>query len=77
VIDTWVLLDPATAVQEIAKNINLPHTSPQSYYMVVSAEGNNICPSDTHFKSIHWWFLIIYWTGGGQRRQADIFLHWL
>lgn len=54
--DLWVLLDPATAFQEVAEGIKLPHTSPQNYQLVVLAERNE-CPSGTHFKPLHCWFL--------------------
>lgn len=75
--DLQVLLDPSTAFQEIAECINLPHTSPQSYQLVVLAEGNDVCPSGTHFKPLHCWFFIICWAGRGRRRQAHIYLYWL
>lgn len=61
-----------SAVQEVAEGINLSHTSPQSRYMVVSAEGNDIFPSSAHFKS-----LVTFdtkWTG---EEGEDISLCWL
>lgn len=68
------VLSLCSAGQEIAESINLPHTCPQSCYMVVSAEGNDIFPSSADFWSIHWWLLITRWTG---EEGEDVSLCWL